>query len=165
MFVQPIEFASGLPLLVLVLNGARRGFLREGSLLAGGILSVWLAGRLYQPIGGAILPAGGNTFWSVGLYSGLNLVLLLLAAGLSARLAPQLRTGPLVLLDHTAGLGVGVFEAALVAGLLILGVNRLGLPTSATGTIGIHLADLVLRGLAWLASSVPPEALGAAGVR
>ena len=163
--MQPIELAIGLPLLVLVLNAVRRGFLREGSLLAGCILSVWLAGRLYQPISGAILPPGGNPFWSVGLYSGLTLVLLLLAAGLSARLAPRLRAGPLVLLDHTAGLGIGLFEAALVAGLLMLGLNRLGLSSSATGTIGLQVTDFALRGLAWLASSVPPEALGAASVR
>ncbi len=163
--MHPIELAIGLPLLVLVFNGARRGFLREGSLLAGCAISVWLAGRLYQPIGGAILPAGGNAFWLVGLYSGLTLVLLLLAAGLSARLAPRLRSGPLVLLDHTAGVGIGLFEAALVAGLLMLGLNRLGLSFSATGTIGKHVTDLALSGLAWLASSLPPEALGAAGAR
>jgi uncharacterized membrane protein required for colicin V production len=163
--VHLIELAIGLPLLVLVLNGARRGFLREGSLLGGCILSVWLAGRLHQPIGGAILPAGGSTLWSVGLYFGLNLVLLLLAAGLSARLAPRLRAGPLVLLDHTAGLGIGLFEAVFVAGLLMLGVNRLGLSPLATGTIGIHITDFSLSGLTWLASSVRPEALGAAGAR
>jgi len=163
--VHLIELAIGLPLLVLVLNGARRGFLREGSLLAGCVLSVWIAGRLHQPIGGAILPAGGSTLWSFGLYSGLNLVLLLLAAGLSARLAPRLRAGPLVLLDHTAGLGIGLFEAVLVAGLLMLGVNRLGLSPLATGTIGIHVTDFTLSGLTWLASSVQPEAFGAAGAR
>jgi uncharacterized membrane protein required for colicin V production len=163
--VHLIELATGLPLLVLVLNGARRGFLREGSLLAGCILSLWLAGRLHQPIGGAILPAGGGTLWSIGLYAGLSLVLLLLAAGLSARLAPRLRAGPLVLLDHAAGLGIGLFEAVLVAGLLMLGVNRLGLSPSATGTIGIHVTDFTLSGLTWLASSVRPEALGAAGAR
>ena len=64
-----------------------------------------------------------------------------------------------------AGLGIGLVEAALVAGLLILGVNLLGLSSAATGTIGIQVTDLALRGLAWLASSVPPEALGSAGAR
>ena len=60
----------------------------------------------------------GSAFWSVGVYAGLSLVLLLLAAGLSARLAPLLRSGPLMLLDRTAGLGIGLCEAALIAGLI-----------------------------------------------
>jgi uncharacterized membrane protein required for colicin V production len=157
--------AIGLPLLVLVFNAARRGFVREGSLLTGLLVAVWLAGRLYQPVGSAILPDARGTFWAVGLYSGLNLVLLLLAAGLSARLAPLLRAGPLLLLDHTAGLGVGLFEAALVGGLLLLGLKHLGLPSPAIGAVGMHVADLAMSGLSWLASSVPPEALGTIGGR
>jgi uncharacterized membrane protein required for colicin V production len=139
-------------------NAARRGFLREASLLAGLLLSIWLAGRLYRPIGALLLPSSFAGSWSTELYTGLTLLLLLVAAGLTARLVPQLRRGPLVLLDCAAGLGIGLCEAALVAGLILIGARQIGLPAPLSGPPAATAAQAATTALAWLISSVPAEA-------
>ena len=49
------ELLCALLALLLVINSARRGFLREGSLLLSLLLAVWLAGRLYAPLNAVAL--------------------------------------------------------------------------------------------------------------
>src|SRR5204863_2904292 len=105
------ELALGLAFLLLVANAARRGFLREGSLLLGLGLALWLDGRLYRHLGAAVQRSDGDGPWLVVVYVGLALVLMVAAAGLSSLAAPLVRRGPLRVLDRTAGLAVGLAEA------------------------------------------------------
>ena len=153
------ELALGLVFLLLVANAARRGFLREGSLLLGLGLALWLDGRLYRQLGGAVRRGEGDDPWLVVVYVGLALVLLVAAAGLSSLIAPLVRRGPLRLLDRMAGLAVGLVEATLVVGLLAMVGERSGaLHLSPGGPTAWTVGGAGL-GLAWLASTIPPEIL------
>jgi uncharacterized membrane protein required for colicin V production len=93
---------------LLVLNGARRGFLREGSLVASFILAIWIAGRVYRPAQLLILHQASPGPVGAALYAALALVLVICAAGLSALLAPLVRRGPIRLVDRVVGGLVGL---------------------------------------------------------
>jgi uncharacterized membrane protein required for colicin V production len=146
------ELLLALAFVLLVANAARRGFLREGSLLLGLGLALWLAGQLYRQLG-AMLPAP----WPVVLYLGLALVLLIIAAALSALASPLIRRGPLLAADRLAGLVVGVAEAAVVVGLLTMVARRLGAVGAPPGDLAARTVDVAAVSLSWLAATIPPE--------
>ena len=140
-------------------NAARRGFVREGSLLLGLGAALWLAGRLYRQLGTALLHADDGGPWPVVVYCGLALVLVLVAAALSALATPLVRRGPLRLLDRAAGLAVGLVEASLAVGLLASIGQRFGLPRPPAGGLAARALDLSAVGLTWLTATIPPEIL------
>lgn len=153
------ELAVGLAALLLVANAARRGFLREGSLLFGLCLALWLAGRLYRPVGAILAHNGTADGPPVALYAGLALVLLLLTLALSALVAPLVRRGPFRLLDRLGGLAVGLVEASLLVGAVALVGQRLGVfQPPPTGLLGRAL-DLASAGSLWLSAAIPAEIL------
>src|SRR5439155_24101952 len=141
------------------------GFLREGSLLLGLGLALWLDGRLYRHLGAAVQRSDGDGPWLVVVYVGLALVLMVAAAGLSSPAAPLVRRGPLRVLDRTAGLAVGLAEATLVVGLLAMGGERLGALHLSPGGPAERAVGLAGLGLAWLVATVPPEVLTLAHLR
>ena len=151
------ELLLALAGLLLVLNAARRGFLREGSLLLSLALALWLAGRLYPALNAVALGGASAGPWSVGLFAGLLITLLLTCLALSALLVPLVRHGPLGLVDRLGGLAIGVVEAALILGLLANTADRLGLyhppPESPAG----RAAVLAARGVALLGAALPVE--------
>ena len=153
------ELVAGLAGLLIVANAARRGFLREGSLLLGLGLALWLAGQLFRPLGLLVLHQERGGPWGVALYAALALALLVAIAGLSSLAAPLVRRGPLLGLDRLAGAAVGLAECALFVGLLALAGDRLGLLRPAPASPLARAADLVGATFGRLATAVPPEVL------
>lgn len=155
------EVVAVLAGLLVVANAARRGFLREGSLLLGLGLALWLAGALYRPVGALLLPRQGRGDpWSVALFAALTLTLLVATVGLSALAAPLVRRGPLLGLDRLAGALVGLGEWVLALGIVALVVDRLGVFHPPAGGLLARASALVATGLVRLTASVPPELLG-----
>ena len=144
---------------LLVLNGARRGFLREGSLVASFILAIWIAGRVYRPAQLLILHQASPGPVGAALYAALALVLVICAAGLSALLAPLVRRGPIRLVDRVAGGLVGLGEATLLMGLVGSLGERLGALHPAPGGL-LGTASAASAGVfVWLVSFIPHEVL------
>jgi uncharacterized membrane protein required for colicin V production len=159
------ELLLGLAFLLLVANAARRGFLREGSLLLGLGLALWSAGRLYPYVGGLLLRGEANSPWGVVSYLGLVIVLLILAAGLSALAAPLIKRGPLQTVDRAAGLVVGLGEATLLVGLLAMAGERFGafrVPPDGPAARAVEVAGI---GFAWLAATIPVDILALTGLK
>lgn len=159
------ELILGCIFLLLLANAARRGFLREGSLLLGLGLALWSAGRLYHQVGAALLGGRPDGPWPILVYLGLVLMLLIVAAALSALAAPIVCRGPLRALDHLGGLAVGLAEATLLVGLLALAGERLGavrLPASGPAARAVELAGIAF---AWLAGTIPREIIALATSR
>ena len=142
-------------------NAARRGFIREGSLLVGLSCGLWLAGRFYHQLARPLDGEGGAA-WSVLIYFGLLFGLVLAAAALSALAVPLVRKGPLRLLDRLAGVVLGVAEASLVIGLAAMAAERVGaLRPPSTGVLARTL-DLTRAAFVWLSAAIPPEILAMA---
>jgi uncharacterized membrane protein required for colicin V production len=150
---------------LLIANAARRGFLREGSLLLGLGLALWAAGRVYQYLGPALLPGESGTAWSSALYLVVVLVLLVVAAALSALATPLVKRGPWRTLDCLAGLLVGGVEAGLLVGLLATVGHRLSLPWLPANGPLTRAVELTSLGFTWLAATIPAEILLLAGLR
>ena len=153
------ELALGMVFLLLVANAARRGFLREGSLLLGLGLALWGAGRLYRQVAAAIL-RDGEAPWSIALYGALVLMLLIVASGLSALITPLVQRGPLRVIDRLAGLAVGAGEATLLVGLLAAAGERVGVLRLPPASPAWRAAELAGRGLSWLTAAIPHDLLG-----
>lgn len=149
------DLALGVAFALLVANAARRGFMREGSLLLGLGLALWLASRLHQSLGLSLGLAGPDAYWPVLLYVVLALSLLIIAAALSGLAAPVVQRGPFRQLDHLAGLAVGLAEATLVVGLVVLAGQRLGALQPAPHSPTARAAELASSSLAWLSASIP----------
>jgi uncharacterized membrane protein required for colicin V production len=159
------DLAAGLAGLLIVANAARRGFMREGSLLLGLGLALWLAGQLHRPVGRLLLHQERNPAMAVGLYVVLVLGMLVAVVGLSALAAPIVRGRPFRGLDRLAGAGVGLAEATLLLGLLGLATERLAGLRPASGGLLARAAELVGRGFAWASTAIPGDVLGALSPR
>lgn len=162
--VSGSDLLLGVLFVALVANAARRGLLREGSLLAALGVGLWSAGWLFPAVETLLSPGGQRGPWSVLTYLALVLTLLILAAALSALVAPWARRGPLRLLDRVGGAGLGVLEATFLIGLLALLGERLGLLQPTTGGALGHAVTMVRVALAWLTVAVPREVLALAQV-
>lgn len=160
--VSGIDLLLGVLFIALVANAARRGLLREGSLLAALGVGLWSAGWLFPAVQMLLSPGGQRGPWSVLTYLALVLSLLILAAALSALVAPWARRGPLRLLDRVGGAGLGVLEATFIIGLLALLGERLGLLQPAAGGAVGRAAEVVRLGLGWLTLAIPREVLALA---
>jgi uncharacterized membrane protein required for colicin V production len=158
------QLALAVVCLLLIANAARRGFLREGSLLLGLGLALWAAGRAYQYLSLTILAGESGTAWSAVLYLAVVLVLLIVAAALSALATPLVKRGPLRTLDCLAGLLVGGIEVGLLIGLLATIGFRLNLPWSPADGALTRTVELARLGFAWLAATIPSEILLQAGL-
>lgn len=161
-----LELAGGTVCLLVIVSAARRGFLREGSLLVGLAIAIWLSGQLYRPLGLLLLrqPERGGP-WAVVLYVGLALVLLVAMVGLSALASPLVRRGLLLHLDRAAGALIGAVEATLAVGLLALSGERMGFFRPAVGSPIGRAAELTGASFMWVAAAVPPDVLRLANLR
>jgi uncharacterized membrane protein required for colicin V production len=151
------DLALGLAFLLLVANAARRGFLREGSLLLGLGAALWLAGRFYRGLAPDLPALVGGGPWPTLIYLLLAFVLVVVACALSALAAPSLRSGPLRLVDRLLGCTVGAAEAAVLIGLLLMVVQRTGLFSIAVESPAAWAVEAASVALAWLRATVPPH--------
>jgi uncharacterized membrane protein required for colicin V production len=154
------DLVAGALCFLVVASAARRGLLREGSLLIGLGAALWLAGLAYRQAGSLILR---QTEWSgalgLALYLGVALVLLVILAGLSSLAAPLVRRGPLLGLDRAGGVVVGLAESALLAGVATMAIERLGVSRVPPGSPASRAAEFAGASLVWLAAAVPAEVL------
>jgi uncharacterized membrane protein required for colicin V production len=154
-----LDVTLGICLAVVVLNAARRGFVREaGTLLGIGIglvladqQALALADLAATRIGD--LPLLDDAAW---------LAIVLLSASVATLLAGFLRTWlPLPgigVADHLFGLAFGLLEGAAGLGLVLLFVARIGvLGLRAPAFDGSTLAPVMLRWWLVVAAALPPE--------
>ena len=153
------EIVLGAAFVLLVANAARRGFLREASLLLGLGGALWLAGTLFRRLSAELPAEVGTAPWPTVVFVVLALVLVLVGAGLSAHAAPALSRGPLRLLDRALGCVVGVVEASILVGLLAMVGERLGALRLAGEGPTARAVEAASVALAWLRAAVPPEVL------
>lgn len=151
------ELALALAAVLGALNAWRRGFLREGSLLAGLALALWAAHELYRPL--ARLTMGGSppASWAIVLFLLVALLVLVAVAAVSSLVMPLVRRGLARTLDRLAGLALGVAEGALAVGLAAELGGRfltLKLPSDGPARLAVGLAQA---SLAWVAGTLPPE--------
>jgi uncharacterized membrane protein required for colicin V production len=154
-----LDVTLGVCLAVVVLNAARRGFVREAGTLVGLGVGIVLAGRHSLALADLVarevgrLPLLDEAAW---------LAIVLLGASVAALLADTIRSWlPLPgigVADLVFGLAFGVLEGAAGLGLVLLFVGRfsvLGLHPPAFD--GSTLAPVLLRWWLVVAASLPPE--------
>ena len=143
----------------VVLNAARRGFVREAGTLLGLGVGLVLAGRYALALADLTaaevgdLPLLDDAAW---------LAIVLLSASVAALLAGLLRSWlPLPgigVADRLFGLAFGLLEGAAGLGLMLLFVGRLGpLGLRPPAFDGSTLAPVLLRWWLVIAAALPPE--------
>ncbi|MCC7105756.1 MAG: CvpA family protein [Chloroflexi bacterium] len=142
-----------------VANAVRRGFLREGSLLGGLVLALALAHQWYRPLARLTAGSSPQPNWTLAVFLGLVLVVLVAVAALSALAMPLVRRGFISTLDRFGGLLLGCGEGLLVAGLaaeLAARFLQLQLPPHSPARVAQSVAT---SSLAWIAGTLPAEAI------
>ena len=143
----------------VVLNAARRGFVREAGTLLGLGIGLVVAGRYALALADLAaaeigdLPLLDDAAW---------LAIVLLSASVAALLARFLRSWlPLPgisVADRLFGLAFGLLEGTAGLGLMLLFVGRLGpLGLRPPGWDGSTLAPVLLRWWLVIAAALPPE--------
>ena len=143
----------------VVLNAARRGFVREAGTLLGLGVGLVLAGRYALALADLAaaeigqLPLLDDATW---------LAIVLLSASIAALLAGLLRSWlPLPgigVADRMFGLAFGLLEGAAGLGLMLLFVGRIGaLGLRPPAFDGSTLAPVLLRWWLVIAAALPPE--------
>jgi uncharacterized membrane protein required for colicin V production len=157
-----LDVTLGICLGIVVLNAARRGFVREIGTLLGLVIGIVLAGRHALALADLIvaeigdLPLLDDAAW---------LAIVLLSASIATLLAGTLRSWlPLPgigVADRLFGLAFGVLEGTAGLGLILLFVARVGvMGLHAPAFDGSTLAPVMLRWWLVVATALPPE-LGA----
>ena len=156
---HPLDVTLGVCLVVVALNAARRGFVREAGTLVGLAIGLAMAGRLAPQVADSIAERVGR----LPLLDELAYALVagIVAAGitvLAGTLRGSLRLPGLPVADRVAGLALGVIEGTAALGLLLLVGTRLGLlgmgPVPFDGSM---LAPVFLRWWLVVAAALPPE--------
>ena len=154
-----LDVTLGICLAFVVLNAARRGFVREAGTLIGLGVGLVLADQYALALSDLAaeklgdLPLLDDAAW---------LAIILLSASVAALMADTLRTWlPLPgigVADRLFGLAFGLLEGAAGLGLVLLFVNRIGvLGLRAPAFDGSLLAPMMLRWWLVVAAALPPE--------
>ena len=156
---HPLDVALGICLVIVALNAARRGFVREVGTLVGLAIGLVVAGRFALQVSDLLAEQVGR----LPLLDELAyaLVIGVVAAGvtvLAGVLRGMLTLPGLPVADRLAGLALGVIEGAAALGLVLLLGTRLG--ALGIGPIpfdGSMLAPVFLRWWLVIAAALPPE--------
>lgn len=154
-----LDVTLGICLAFVVLNAARRGFVREAGTLIGLGFGLVLADQYALALSDLAveklgdLPLLDDASW---------LAILLVSASLASLVAGFVRDWlPLPgigVADHLFGLAFGLLEGAAGLGLVLLFVNRIGmLGLQAPFFDGSLLAPVMLRWWLVVAAALPPE--------
>lgn len=154
-----LDVTLGVCLAFVVLNAARRGFVREAGTLIGLGVGLVLADQYALTLSDLAaarlgnLPLLDDASW---------LAILLLSASVATLIAGSLRDWlPLPgigVADHLFGLAFGLLEGAAGLGLMLLFVSRVGmLGLHAPAFDGSLLAPVMLRWWLVVAAALPPE--------
>ena len=153
-----LDLALVAGLLVIGLNAARRGFIREVATLAGLAGGVLLAGRAARPLADLLAQHVERPPFAEELAYVAVVVLVVIGANtIASALSPALRLPGLPVADRVAGLALGLAEGAAGLGLALLLATRIGLIASGTHALdGSTLAPLLLRWWLTVAAALPP---------
>ena len=157
-----LDLALGAGLVVIAVNAARRGFVREVATLAGLAAGVLLASRAATPLADLLAGHVGRPPLADELaYLGVVVLVVVGANAVAGALRPAVNVPGLPMADQVGGLALGLAEGAAVLGLLLLLATRFGLVAPGTHALdGSTLAPLLLRWWLTIAAALPP-ALGA----
>ena len=156
---HPLDVALGVCLVIVALNAARRGFVREVGTLVGLASGLLVAGRFALQVSELLTEQVGR----LPLLDELAHALVIGVVAASIAMLAGILRGTLTLpglpvADRLAGLALGVIEGAAALGLLLLLGTRLGL--LGMGPIpfdGSTLAPVFLRWWLVIAAALPPE--------
>ena len=156
---HPLDVALGVCVVMVALNAARRGFVREVGTLVGLAVGLVAAGRFAAQVADVLAEhVGRPPLLDELAYA---VVVGVVAAGitvLAGALRGTLRLPGLPVADWLAGLALGVIEGAAALGLLLLLGTRLGLlDTGPVPLDGSILAPIFLRWWLVVATALPPE--------
>lgn len=156
---HPLDVALGVCVVMVALNAARRGFVREVGTLLGLAVGLVVAGRFALQVADLLAEqVGRQPFLNELAYA---LVVGVVAAGVTVvagALRGTLRLPGLPIADRLAGLALGAIEGAAALGLLLLLGTRLGLlDMSPIPFDGSTLTPVFLRWWLVIAAMLPPE--------
>ena len=156
---HPLDVALGVCVLMVALNAARRGFVREIGTLIGLGVGLLAAGRFGLPVAELLAERIGR--WPLLDEAAFALVVGIVAAGVTVMaglLRGSLRLPGLPVADSLAGLALGAIEGSAALGLVVLLVNRFEvLGISPFQLDGSTLAPVFLRWWIVVAQSLPLE--------
>jgi uncharacterized membrane protein required for colicin V production len=155
-------------LVLVVINGGRRGFLKESAMLVGVVLGAVAARQLGPLLAKAVWRDGVAAQNAILAYLSVLVIVLIIVAALAAMIRPVLSNPTLRTLDLMAGLALGACEGLLLIGTATSVASRLNLvsgessrlaPLFASWSVAMmHYLPGDLRSidrLIWLGSSLP----------
>ncbi|MFN0073295.1 MAG: CvpA family protein [Chloroflexota bacterium] len=145
-----LDFLMLTVLTLFVLNGARRGFIKESAMLVGVALSTVMAGQFGPMLAKLIWPQGAQAHNTLLAYLSVLVVVLLIVAVSASMIRPVLKHPTLRTLDLVAGLGLGACEGLLLLGAASSLATRFGMMNPDTSRLGPSFANLAVAILSYL---------------
>src|SRR5574341_2096662 len=114
--LPPLDFLLMTALVLIVINGGRRGFLKETSMLISVVAGALIARQLAPLLARIIWREGVQPHNALLAYLTVLLVFLLIVTTLAATIRPALNNSALRTIDLVAGLGLGACEGLVFVG-------------------------------------------------
>jgi uncharacterized membrane protein required for colicin V production len=138
--LPPLDFLLATVLVLVVVNGGRRGFLKESAMLAGVVVGA-IAARQFGPLLARIVwHEGVQPHNAILAYLSVLAVVLLAVAVGASMIQPVLNNPMLRTLDLVAGLFLGACEGLLLVGSAASFAGRLGLINADASRLGPFFA-------------------------
>jgi uncharacterized membrane protein required for colicin V production len=142
--LPPIDFLLATALVLIAMNGGRRGFLKESAMLIGLVAGAIAARQLGPLLAGLIWHDDAQWHNLVPVYLSILVLVLLVAVVGASMIRPALNNPALRTVDHVAGLVLGGCEGLLLLGSAALFFARLGFIDDQSSRLGPFFASWVV---------------------
>ena len=139
--LAPLDFLMATVLLLIVVNGGRRGFLKESAMLMGVVFGA-IAARHFGPLVAKLVwREGVQPHNAILAYLIVLVVVLIGVAVMASMIRPALNNPALRTVDVLAGLGLGACEGILLVGTASSFAGKIGLMTADSSPLGTFFAN------------------------
>jgi uncharacterized membrane protein required for colicin V production len=139
--LPPLDFLMATVLVLIVINGGRRGFLKESTMLMGVVFGA-IAARQFGPLVAKLVwREGVEPHNAILAYLGVLVIVLTAVTILASMIRPALNNPALRTVDLIAGLGLGACEGILLVGTASSFAEKIGLITADSSRLGPFFAN------------------------
>lgn len=134
--LPPLDFLMLTALVLVIVNGGRRGFLKEVTMLVGVAAGTALAGQFGPSLAKLIWREDTRAQNTLMGYLGVLVIVLLIVALAASMIRPVLRNPTLRGIDLSAGLALGAFEGVILLGVASSVAARFGMLSRDNSMVG-----------------------------
>src|SRR3954454_6657120 len=154
--LAPLDLLVATVLLLIVVNGGRRGFLKESAMLMGVVFGA-IAARQFGPLVAKLVwREDVQPHNAILAYLIVLVVVLIGVAVMASMIRPALNNPALRTVDLLAGLGLGACEGILVVGTASSFAGKIGLMTADSSRLGTFFANWMVAMMHYMPADFGP---------